>query len=271
MNITLVESKIAVSCKATGVDIYDFNFELFFRCSHPYQLGEEIPLFLRVGAPDEYTKLYQEFSEVGLSLVNTPAEHFRASELSAWYPLLKELTPRSEWYESPPSVQEVESKFDWPVFIKGSRQTAKHSPELCWATDRESYSRICREYQSNAILHWQSFVIREKAQLEPVRGQVPGKVAPSLEYRTFWWKGKCVGYGEYWYQLDPYPCADIQNGLIIAEQAAKLLNVPFLVVDIARTTAGQWIVIECNDAQESGYARIQPLKIWREIIALECA
>jgi transposase InsO family protein len=33
-------------------------------------------------------------------------------------------------------------------------------------------------------------------------------------------------------------------------------------------TAGRRVAIECNDAQESGYASIQPYELWRKILAL---
>jgi len=29
-----------------------------------------------------------------------------------------------------------------------------------------------------------------------------------------------------------------------------------------------WVAIECNDAQESGYASIPPYELWRKILAL---
>lgn len=52
-------------------------------------------------------------------------------------------------------------------------------------------------------------------------------------------------------------------------EVAKRITVRFLVVDVAQTAQGQWIVIECNDGQESGYAAIPPLSLWQRIIAIE--
>jgi hypothetical protein len=51
--------------------------------------------------------------------------------------------------------------------------------------------------------------------------------------------------------------------LAIAQAAALRLNLPFVVIDVAQTITGEWIVIECNDAQESGYAAIFPFKLWQ--------
>ncbi|WP_431687827.1 ATP-grasp domain-containing protein [Hahella sp. NBU794] len=98
----------------------------------------------------------------------------------------------------------------------------------------------------------------------PVSGGIPGKISPSQEYRSFWWHGECVGYGRYW--PSDYSAPDLKQGLQLAQEAAERLKVPFLVIDIAKTRQGHWIIIECNDAQESGYASIPPLQLWRNIL-----
>ena len=76
-----------------------------------------------------------------------------------------------------------------------------------------------------------------------------------------------LGWGCYWYQVAPYESADVELGLNIAQQASEQLQVPFLVVDIAKTADGRWIIIECNDAQESGYVGVAPQPLWRNILA----
>ncbi len=151
--------------------------------------------------------------------------------------------------------------------MKGSRQTSKHNPDLSVIQSRCHYEQASLQYRNDAILHWQKPVIREFIPLVPVAGAVPGKVQPSLEYRSFWWRGECVGWGRYWYQVAPYECTDAGAGLAIAQQVAARLNVPFLVVDVAKTVDGRWIVIECNDAQESGYVGIPPQALWQQVLA----
>ena len=61
------------------------------------------------------------------------------------------------------------------------------------------------------------------------------------------------------------------SGLSVAGEAARRVNAPFLVVDIAQTETGKWIVIECNDGQESGYAGVSPFGLWQKIVDLERA
>ena len=87
----------------------------------------------------------------------------------------------------------------------------------------------------------------------------------------FFWKQKLVGYGKYWCLGSDYSLSseDEEQALAIAYEAACLLNVPFLAVDIAKTQQNEWIVIEVNDGQESGYAGVNPLTLWSNIIAAE--
>ena len=266
MNIAKLESKLVVISEPVGVSAYDFDFDLHFACTHPYLIETEMPCVLRTGSIRDYEDEFRQKLTMGLRLVNSPAEHTLASELEHWYPRISTLTPRTQIFDTLPAAEAIEASFQWPVFLKGSRQTSKHNPALSIIKDRAHYEAAAQDYLSDPILHWQKPVVREFVPLKPVDGQVVGKVSPSMEYRTFWWFGECVGFGRYWYQVPPYECTDLESGLLIAGQAAQELRVPFLVVDIAKTISDRWIVIECNDAQESGYAGVNPRELWQKVL-----
>lgn len=266
MNIALVDRKLFVVSEAVGVSVYDFDFELHFSCSHPYQIEGQAPCVLRIGPIPDYEAEYNDKAALGLRLANSPTEHKLASELEHWYPLINDLTPRTLVFDVLPEVSVIEAAFAWPVFIKGSRQTSKHDPGLSIAQSRSQYEQIVQRYKEDPILHWQKPVVREFVQLAAVAGHVPGKVVPSMEYRSFWWHGECVGWGRYWYQVAPYDPEDAERGLEVAQEVARRLAVPFLVVDFAKTADGRWIVIECNDAQESGYVAVSPHTLWRNVL-----
>lgn len=266
MNILSLEHERVIVCEAVGVTSYDFNFELHFECSHPYIFDDEQPCVLRIGPIEDYAAIYAQMQALGLRPVNSPEQHLRASELAEWYPLIEALTPRTRIFDALPDVASIESQFRWPVFLKGSRQTSKHNPDLAVIQNADHYRIAAQRYLADPILHWQRPVIREFVPLWPVGGQVPGKVRSSMEYRSFWWQGSCLGWGRYWHQVEPYDCPDVELGLAVAEQVAKRLRVPFLVVDFAKTADRRWIVIECNDAQESGYTGVSPRQLWRRYL-----
>ncbi len=266
MNLLYLNNTLYLIQKPTNVAAYDFDFELFFQCAHPIYLDKIETGILRIGALADYEQTYQDYLQQNIQLINSPEEHTKASELAGWYLYIKHLTPYSCCYQQFPTAEAVEQQFGWPVFIKGSRQTSKHNPQLCIAHNTQEYEAITKAYQEDPILHWQEIAIRQFIPLMPIQGNVPTKINPSLEFRTFWWHNQCVGYGQYWYQLPPYYADDIETGLAVAQEAAEILNIPFLVIDIAKTRAGNWIVIECNDAQESGYTGVLPQVLWQNIL-----
>lgn len=271
IDIFHLEESVWVGTKQVGVSAYDFTFEPLFHCRRPYELPSSVQLICRVGAFDDYEKSYLEFEENGFSLVNTVAEHFRASELSLWYPLIEKYTPRSKWYNEIPDVAEIEQEFSYPVFIKGSRQTAKHKESLSVAKNREQCLSILKEYKLNPILHWQQLVCREFVKLMPVVAAKTEKITPSFEFRSFWYKGSLVGVGHYWSEFVKYNWSKDQEfeALALAREVSSIVDVPFLVIDLALTEDGKWIVIECNDGQESGYAGIEAISLWKNIIEIE--
>lgn len=57
--------------------------------------------------------------------------------------------------------------------------------------------------------------------------------------------------------------------MALAYEVARRIGAPFLVIDVAQTLEGNWIAIECNDGQESGYAGIPPIGLWNTLIDVE--
>src|SRR5690606_12770389 len=99
----------------------------------------------------------------------------------------------------------------------------------------------------------------------------PERIPSSHEFRSFWWRGELVGIGRYWWQGVEYALSreDELHAVAIAREAARRMSVPFLVVDVAQQLDGTWIIIECNDGQESGYAGVSPFAMWQAIARIE--
>jgi hypothetical protein len=130
-------------------------------------------------------------------------------------------------------------------------------------------------YAADPILGWQDVVCRKSVPLRPVAEAEADatKMPRRFEFRTFWWRGQLAGAGRYWWEGPAYDWSESERtaGLSVASEAARRINVPFLVVDIAQTESGAWMVIECNDGQESGYAGVSPLGLWQKNIDPENA
>lgn len=267
-----INQAIWVANKAINVPTYDFRFDPLFEVSRP-RIEVEVPIIARIGTIIDYFEIFKLFSNQGFHLINNINEHLIASELEHWYPLISELTPKSRVYENFPCLEELRSNFDFPIFIKGNRQTSKHNASLSVAKTEKDYLKIQDVYKKDPILHWQKIVIRQFVHLKPLDYKHDNKVQISYEFRTFWWKNKFVGAGHYWSQYLDYDWSleEEEKAISIVQKAIDKLNIPFIAIDVALTANNNWIIIECNDAQESGYCGVNPFLLWQNIIAIEKA
>jgi hypothetical protein len=267
--LVLVEGSLWVVTRPTGMARYDFTFEQFFACRHPFQREGVVSAVARMGATGEYEDRYNRLLADGVRLVHTPAEYHRTSRLPGWYPLIEDLTPRSVWFDRRPTAREIAAAFRWPVFVKGERQTSKHRRELSILQGPDEFERAMDAWEADDILRWQQVVCREYVSLRLVGEQSATTLPRAFEFRSFWWGGECVGIGPYWVD-ERYGMTPAERGaaLALAGEAARRVGVTFLVVDVAQTASGEWIVIECNDGQDAGYAGVAPLAMWGRIVEL---
>lgn len=268
-----VERAVWVWTRPVGLPVYDLAFDQLLACDRPYERPAVVEAVARVGAFDDHAACHAALLGDGIRLVNDPAQHLRATRLPRWYPLLEDLTPRSLWFDGPPDPHVVGETLGWPVFLKGARQTSRHRRRLSIVAGPDELRRALDEYVEDPILGWQEVVCRRLERLRPVEDPDPERIPSSYEFRTFWWRGQLVGCGRYWWEGRDYDLAPDERGpaLAVAREAARRVDVPFLVVDVAQRADGAWIVIECNDAQESGYAGVPRLPLWQEVARLERA
>lgn len=268
-----VEDRLWLLTAATGKGVYDFAFDRFFACRRPYMLPDTpIEVVARAGAWPDYAERYRELEAQGVRLVHSPEQHLLATELPHWYPLLEDLTPRSVWFDTPPDARTVEERLGWPVFLKGARQTSRHRRSLSIIEGPDAFRQAMEAYARDDILHWQQVVCRELRPLRRVDDTQGADALPrSFEFRTFWWRQQLVGFGPYWWQGTPYTLTpqEERDALALAGEAARRVALPFLVVDVAQEVSGRWIVIECNDGQESGYVGVSPIALWQRVLDVE--
>lgn len=271
LDIFCLEDMVWIAMLSVDLPSYDFDFASYFSCRRPWQRPDLITAIGRFGVTTNYQGIYERLLSNGVKLIHTPEQYQQSSELINWYPLLQDLTPRSCWYDRPPSIKEIEQEFKWPIFIKGSRQTSRHRSALSIIHSPQQYQTVVEHYQKDLILHWQKFVCREFISLRSIPAPPTDKIPPSFEFRTFWWYGELISAGPYWSAFVSYQWQREEElkAIKVAQIAAQRLNLPFIVIDVAQTVNGDWIVIECNDGQESGYAGIYPIYFWQRLIEIE--
>lgn len=269
-SVTRVQEKLYLLTKRIGLPAYDFEFSNHFYCDHPGIWDGEIQAISRLGATNDYEARFNALLSFDIRLIHSPEEYKRTSFLPEWYPLIQELTPRSRWYDQFPEAADIEDHFEFPVFVKGERQTNRHSRAKSIMRNASELRQLAEIWDRDPILHWQRVVIRDYIPLQLIATDHGHTMPKAYEFRTFWWKGHCVSTGNYW-TSEAYALSDDDQAemLRVAGEAATLLNVAFLVIDMAKTQAGKWIVIEINDGQDAGYAGNNPFFLWNNILQLE--
>ncbi len=269
-SVTQIENTIYVLEKRLGLPGYEYDFQKHFACNHPLYYNGEIMAIGRIGATNDYPKRYNDFLDYNIRLIHSPEEYLKTSFLPHWYPIIEKYTPRSIWYDTFPSLSEIEKHFDFPIFIKGERQTNRHARNKSIINNPKELEELKIIWANDPILHWQKIVVREFISLQLVVPDNGIAMPKAIEFRTFWWKNQCVSIGNYWtaekYQISE---SDQAAMLQIAQKTANLIDTSFLVIDMAKTQNGDWIVIELNDGQEAGYAGNNPFMLWTNVLNIE--
>lgn len=261
-------NNIAVLQKITGNDVYDFTFRNHFECKSVIS-PTDFPVLLHIGAVEDYAAIEEMIEQMGMRLLINEAEHLRCSRIEKWYPAVKDKTPYTKIYDELPDIKELLKDFSLPVFVKGDRQTNRHNKSQCIIESIEDYERLRLDWNKDPILSWQKVAVREYIPLQIIDDKsFPDMVPISYEFRFFCYEGKVVGYGPYWYMGRQYSLEQREKEIAIhlAEWAAQRVAVSFIAVDLAKTADGEWIVIEVNDAQESGFVGINPIMLWHNTI-----
>lgn len=111
LDLFLLQKTLWMLTKPTNVGNYDFHFEPFFECQHPWQLPSPLTAVARIGAILDYREFYEALQVEGIRLIHTPEQHRLCSELPNWYPLLEDLPPKSIWFSERPSLADITQSF----------------------------------------------------------------------------------------------------------------------------------------------------------------
>lgn len=212
-----------------------------------------------------YQAIEQELAARGCQLINSYEQHRFAADLGNWSDLLG-----SDTFSSWTSLDQVPDGI--PLIVKGETNGRKHDwAESFYAADKTAAGRIAGRLRSDPLLTGQQLYFRA---YEPLRellasdGQRPPIVE---EYRFFVCDGQLLASGFYWGQCAELAAeAGLDPSLVPAEFLTRSIarigaRIRFYALDIARTAAGQWRVVEVNDGCASGLTTIEPERLYRAL------
>jgi len=193
---------------------------------------------------DKYQELYTALLEIGLTLINSPAEYENCHEFPNSYPLIEEYTPKIRFYNAGDNIDwgEIRSEFD-RFMIKDYVKSVKGTDFPVFFdhsyTSEEMNDFVARFIEMRDSLFVKGIVLKEYADLMQNEGI-------TNEYRAFYIDGKLLSLSKN---------SNQQDGPSVPEQLIRglpRLQSRFYTVDFAEVMNGDWIVIETGDGQVSG-------------------
>ena len=200
-------------------------------------------------------ELEKDLELLGSTQINTLAQHRYIADLD-YYEDFKDVTFPT-WFRFSDVPTAVRSQ---PFVVKGRTNSRKFDwPTKMFAADFQQAVRIGSELLTDGLIGQQGIVLRQYVPLETFEVSVTG-LPLTNEWRVFYYKGKRLVHGFYWGNLDDWSAVERatpdfeEHGLPFADALAQRVKnkVPFVVLDIAKTQDGRWILVELNDGCQSG-------------------
>jgi hypothetical protein len=217
-------------------------------------------------------ELDDEIRASGSTLINSYRQHRWAADIGDWYSAFEGLTPRT-WVD----VSDIDPGYDGAFIVKGETNSRRQLWSThCFAPSRAQLGSVMANLYSDSLISHQKLWIREFVPLHGWGEDVVG-MPVSEEYRLFFLDGREVARGFYWanhlYDLNEagvHPDPSVVPDDLVSDIAARLAgHIRFCAVDVARTEAGDWVVIEVNDGPMSGPCGADPGDIYRALADLQ--
>lgn len=208
-----------------------------------------------------YTALEDEVKHLGGRLINTHREHQYVADISNWYPDLRDYTPRTweSWYRIP----ETEHGY----ILKGKTNSRKWKWKThMYAKTSEDIRAVAQKLYDDPLISNQGVVLREYVPLM-LNEEIGINGLPfTHEWRFFFYREQLLAGGYYWSTAENLLDTP-QDAIDFAKEVAAIVapNIPFFVIDVARTAEGALIVIELNDGQMSGLSECDPGELYQNL------
>jgi hypothetical protein len=195
-----------------------------------------------------YAELERDLNLVGSRLINTYEQH-RWIVSFDYYQQLAEFTPET-WDDE--NIHQCQ--FAGPFVVKGKMKSRKWQwKSLMFAPTKRDALRIGQRLMEDSEIGEQGIVYRRFVPLKTF-GLGKDGLPQTNEWRFFYYGTQRLSYAYYWPGSNYLDQAAItKDALALADRIAGIVApfVPFFVLNLAETEAGEWILIEVNDAQQA--------------------
>jgi len=243
----------------------------YFECTNTRMFCKDNLVIARFSALPFFEELEQDLGYVGCRMINTYEQHRYIADLGNWYMDLAEFTPYT-WDQLHRIPEEG------PFILKGETNSKKFLwNSHMYACDKKAAIEVHGRLMADSMLQYQKIYIRKYIPLEVLDSGLQG-LPITKEYRFFVYKRKILSGGFYWSShseeirdkgicIDPDEVPrDFLNAIIEKIQNTELSEPPnYYVIDVAKTAAGEWILIELNDGMQSGLSDNNPDILYKNL------
>lgn len=247
---------------------YDFSVDEI-AAARPYfdltntrmQIRERDIVIGRYSVLPFYREQARDIMIAGADLINSYEEHLYAADIRKWYPDLAKPTPFSAmltpqtWMSSEELMDD--KTYHGPYVVKGITNSKKHSWKThMFAQTKTEAIEVMARLQEDTLIGQQPIVFRRFIPLKIYDIAVNG-MPIGYEWRFFIAYGEVLCGAWYWSSyiredVEPPPATRVPAAFL-GEVVRRIRDhINFVVVDVAETAEGEFMVVELNDGQMSG-------------------
>lgn len=212
-----------------------------------------------------YKELEEDLGYKNSKLINSHQEHCYVANIRNWYYDLGDFTPRTWFYLDQVNKEEA------PFVLKGATNSKKFNWDThMFAETWEDAQEVYHNLSTDGYVGHQDICIRKYIPLKKVQQGLNG-LPISEEYRIFILNGKVIAGDFYWQshvddlESEIGGIESVPTGWLNMVIDRIKDKITFFVVDVARTADNNWIVVELNDAQQSGLSCIDPKLFYKNL------
>jgi len=204
----------------------------------------------------QYRQLFEALQNRQITLINTPEQYAYCHHLPLSYSRIAPYTPETIWIaEDKFAIADLPKLLEpfgtSPIIVKDYVKSRKHEwAEACFipsAAGTEAAARVAQTFiQRQGSDLSGGLVFREFIEFEPLTAHPKSGMPLSREFRLFFLGGEVLSVSRYWDEGD---YAGEQPPLGEFTAIARTVPSRFFTMDAARTTAGDWMIVELGDAQ----------------------
>jgi len=212
------------------------------------ELYQTVLVIPRYSALPYYQELETDVNNLGGTLINSYKQHKWIANFE-WYEPLKEYTPQS-WTDD----NFFSAPIDKEYVVKGRTNSKKHQwNKLMHAENKRRALEISGELIQDGLLGEQGIIYREYVPLKTYEIGING-LPFTDEWRFFFYKDILLSVNYYWCISDYIPKSVPKDIINFAQDLSVIVKeyVNFFVLDCAITKDNKPILIEINDASQSG-------------------